>query len=186
VDPRAIEFFDRHFQFYDDKFEYANISGIRWQWIERIRSIYFIPIGASYTYELSIEFIEGPLDLGIGAVPISSFASPALSKRDFEVFEGKIKRLFDETREFRLASYHDELRRDGFFEYDRKAFHSDGSVSHKGRRRAIDFTKQAKATATSTKLRCLPNGSINVSTLWDRDCFHIMLNEIYNSRSTAR
>lgn len=185
MDPNAIQFFDHQFQIHDDKFDYANVSSIRWRWIERIKFIYFVPIGASYTYELSIEFVTGsPLDLGIGAAPVPAFLSSALNKRNFEALEMKIKRLLDETREYRLASYRDQMRRESWFEYDGKAFYADGSVLHNGRRRALDFKSRAQATAIATKLKCIPSGSLVVSTLWDRDCFHSMLSEIHGAVSS--
>lgn len=184
MDPAALQIFDDHFAIYDDKFDHANVRGIRWRPIERVRSIYFIPIGAAYTYELTIEFVSSPpLDLGIGSVPTPSFLSPAMSRKAFIGFENKIKDLFVRTREHRLAPYRERMQRDGFFEYDGSAFYADGSVDHKGRRRNLDLRTKAEALGATTKLKCVPSGSIEVSTLWDRDCFHAMLNETYGARA---
>lgn len=185
MDPGALQLCDTHFLIYDDKFEYSNVRGIRWRWIERVRSIYFIPIGAAYTYELTIEFVNGPpLDMGVGSVQMPSILSPAMGRKAFTSFESRIKDLFVQTREYRLAPYGEQMQRDGFFEYDGGAFYADGSVNHKGRRRNLDLKSRAEARDASTKLKCLPGGSIEISTLWDRDCFHVMLNEMYGPRRT--
>lgn len=187
MDPGALQFFEQHFAFYDDRFEYSNVRGIRWKTIERIKTIYFLPIGTSYTYELSIEFASGrPLDLGVGSVSLPSWISPALNGRAFTEFSNKVAKLHDETRAFRLLAYKEQLQRDGFFEYDGMAFFADGSVQHDGRRRSLDLSKRAQANGAITKLSCAPSGSISVSTLWDRDCFHAILNEVYGARTNAQ
>lgn len=184
MNSRDLQLFDRHFEIHGDKFDYGNVRSIRWRVVVRMKSIYFIPIGSDYTYELTLDFVSGaPLDLGIGAIPPALPFSMGLNKREFGLLEDKIKRLQSETYEFRLAHYREQMRREGFFEYDGKVFHRDGSVDHKGRRRTLDLKTRAEADATSTKLKCLPNGTLEVSTLWDRDCFHTMLNEAYGPSS---
>lgn len=177
-----LQIFERHFEIHGDKFEYADVRSIRWRVVVRMKSIYFIPLGSDYTYELTIDFRNGaPLDLGIGAVPVALPFSMGLNKRDFGLLENKIKQLQAATRDLRLAQYEEQLRREGFFEYDGKAFYRDGTVEHKGRRRNLDLKIRAEALDASTKFKCLPHGSLEVSTAWDRDCFHAMLNNVYGA-----
>lgn len=185
MDPRDLQLLDRHFEIHGDKFEYANVKSLRWQTSEIIRSIYFIPVGVHYTYELLIQFLVGaPLQLGAGSFP-SAFSrlSPTLSKSDFRELSTKVKQLHAATHETRLAQYQKELQNSGCFEYDEKVFFADGSVEYKGRRRTIDFATPAKAGATHTELRCLPSGMIEVSTSWDRDCFHALLSQMHKARA---
>ncbi len=186
MDPSAFKVSERHFEIYDDRFDYADIRGIRWQSFERLRRFYFIPLGVSYTYELTFEFASGqPLTLGVGDGPLPAWASPSLNKSDFAVFAAKVQQVLEATREFRLAPYRDEMRREGFFEYDGKTFFADGSVQYKGQRRPLDLGARAKATGNITELKLASGGAVKVNTAWDRDCFHVMLNETYGAPSNA-
>ena len=178
MDPKALQLFDRHFEVYGDRFDYSNVQSLRWLTVKTTKFVYFLPIGVDYTCELLIHFLAGaPLQLGTGAFSVD------LSKGGFQEFEATARALHAATYETRLAQYQEQLQRSGCFEYDEMMFFVDGSVERKGRRRFIDFATPARAEAAHTQLRCLPSGSIEVSTLWDRDCFHALLTQMHKARA---
>lgn len=90
-----------------------------------------------------------------------------------------MQQLYVATHQGRLAQYQLELQHSECFEYDEKLFFADGSIERGGRKRFIDFAYPARAEATHTELKCLPNGAIEVCTVWDRDCFHALLKQMH-------
>ncbi|MBI3439876.1 MAG: hypothetical protein HY054_14715 [Proteobacteria bacterium] len=175
-----IQLFESHFQIYDDRFDYSSVSRIHWLPQTATRRFYYvIPIGVKRWFELTIEFVSGhPVQLGP-----RGFSSD-LGADDFRSICEGMQALLAATRDLRLAKYREELERTGAFEYDDKMFFLDGTVERNGRRYALDLKTLAKAIDTHTEIKCLPRGSIEVKTYWDRDCFHILLNDLHRRHST--
>jgi len=171
-----LRLFDQYFQIYDDKFQYANVSRIRWITDKRPRFLFGIPIGVKRSFTLAIEFRTGP-PVQLGPYGFST----DLSDAELRAVDESMQRLFAATRGVRLAGYRAELERAGRFEYDGRMFNADGSVDYKGRRYTLDLNTRPKAIKSHTEIKCLPRGSITVETDWDRDCFHALLSDMHRA-----
>lgn len=184
MDSGSLQLFDKHFEIHGDRFDYSNVRSIGWRAIEGRKFFYFIPLASHCTYQLAIEFLEGPrLDLGAGDVGVSPPFAMGLNKRDFAELTAKIECLFDATRESRLRHYRERMQSAGYFEYDGNIFRPDGAVERKGRRFNLDTKSGAKALSEVAILKCVPGGSIEIDTFWDRDCLHAMLNATYRPQA---
>jgi len=149
-----LQLFDNYFQIYEDRFDYSNVSRIRWLPQKQIHFVYMVPVGMKRWFELTIEFVSGhPVQLGP-----RGFSSDLIAE-DFRTVGERMKSLLAATHDSRLARYREELRRESYFEYDDKMFFADGTVDRNGRRYTLDLKTPAKAIDTHTEIKCLPRGS---------------------------